>query len=187
MQPYLADELVRLEQTTPTPYNYTELGYRGYLKDIKSGVGKNLVRYYNSDDFWLATGHTSFGLSVDWVSNQKGYKPNALISSLQRYWFYPAQPPGLQVVLEDVVHPNTYTKERTVTDPYESMAYAARSRTKAVGAEVGDGAFPITEATSLDLKATYDFTDHRPDHSGQFQRNGQRGQSTILDRFQSCR
>ena len=49
------------------------------------------------------------------------------------------------------------------------MAYATRSRTRAVGAEAGSGAFSIGD--NLDLKATYGFTNHRPDHSGQFQRN----------------
>lgn len=164
---FLLPDLVNKDVQEPTPDFYTELGYRGFLKDIRSGVKGNLKNYHNHDDFWLATGRTKFDLkTVHWVQNQLDWKPDDRTLN-NAYEFHPGLPAGQQVVLSIFGFGN----DRLVEDPHESMAYVARSRTRAIGAEPALGKPVLPGGTSLDLNVTYNFGRPRPDHSGQFQRN----------------
>ncbi|MGN6771535.1 MAG: hypothetical protein ACTHJQ_17055, partial [Rhizobiaceae bacterium] len=128
---FMAD-LLAAETSTPTSNNYTELGYRGFLRDLANGIQGKITAYQNIDDFWLATGKTAGDIKkVDWVSNQKAYKPNDLhgMNLFKAYEFHPDRAPGLQCILGITGWDN----DRLVQDPHESMAYIARSRTRALG------------------------------------------------------
>jgi hypothetical protein len=166
-------ELVNEERSTPTPDQYTELGYRGFLRGLPGRIERKVIAYQNIDDFWLASGTTRGGLKkVDWVSNQKAFKPNNLHgwNSFKAYAFYPDRAPNTQCVLAV----SGVSNDRIVDDPHEAMAYIARSRTRALGAEPsGSNPHPPAWSGVVNMKA-YDFGVARPDHSGQFQRNIQR-------------
>jgi hypothetical protein len=59
-----------------------------------------------------------------------------------------------------------------VEDAHEAMSYVARSRTRAVGAEVSGGKpVPSGASGALNLNHDYGFWGARADHSGQFQRD----------------
>jgi hypothetical protein len=171
-------DLVRADDARPTPRYTSELGYQGYLKDVGANA-INRASYYNADDFWLATGTLNpdvkskmilvMGPSgawlfnqikdANWMNNQKKYKPD------DRYGFgqyaYDSQSnllfPARFLRLKDYVRP--------VSDPFEGMAFVARSRTRPLGA----GA-PPEKFQRLDLKTVYKFDRERSCHSGQFQR-----------------
>jgi len=174
LQPFFLESLVNKDAEKPTPNYYTELGYRGFLRDIRSGVRDNLKSYHNLDDFWLATGETSTGLNVDWVTSQSDWKPAGLILNdivKYQYAYSPNRTDPSRIRVQTI-----YGAIRPVEDTHESMAYVARSRTRAIGAEhpstdpePGNPAPP--NGTSLDLKTVYEFGRPRYDHSGQFQRN----------------
>jgi hypothetical protein len=167
-------ELEAVERKVPTPNNYIELGYRGFLRNILSGIAGRITAYQNVGDFWLATGTTAIGHPhVDWINNQITYKPNNLrgLNVLKAYEFHPERSEGMQVVLSAIGFGN----DRVVDNSHESMAYVARSHTAALGSEASNqNAQPPGWSPSLDLKATYNFSTPRYDHSGQFQRNIQR-------------
>jgi hypothetical protein len=163
-------DLVDEERRTVTPDRYTELGYRGYLRDLPGRIEGKVTAYQNIDDFWLATGTTRARLKkVDWVSNQKAFKPNNLhgLSIFKAYAFYPNRAPNSQCVLSV----SGIGNDRIVEDPHEAMAYIARARTRALGAEPqGSNSRPPAWTGVINMK-TYNFGAARPDHSGQFQRN----------------
>jgi hypothetical protein len=130
-----------------------------------------VTAYQNIDDFWLATGRTAPIMrpiidEVDWVTNQKKYKPNDLVGP-KAYEFHPDRAAGLQCVLGIFLN-----NDRLVQNPHEAMAYIARSRTRALGAESPNlNPKPLGWASSVDMNQTYNFRQFRYDHSGQFQRN----------------
>ena len=163
-------QLTTADASKPTPNNYPELGYRGFLRNLPNGIQGKLTAYQNQRDFWLATGTTRFGIQkVDWVTNQKDYKPNSLhgTNSLKQYTFNGSHPLGQQCALL-----NLATSPRYVQDPHEAMAYIARSRTPALGAEPPNlNPRPPNWRVPVDMEATYNFNSPRFDHSGQFQRN----------------
>lgn len=153
----------------PTPYDCNDLGYRGYLKDIKQGVKRKITNYHNDSDFWLATGRARHEfpslnlISVDWVSNQAKYKPNGY----KNYNFYPIHDPGT----------GGHTSGRPVVSAHESMSFVSRSRTRPMGSELPVASsgipvppFDIRYCASVDLKNSYNFTKARSNHSGQFMR-----------------
>jgi pimeloyl-ACP methyl ester carboxylesterase len=155
--------LLDYEDKKPTPD--AELGYRGFLAQIMVPT----VNYYNEVDYALQTGKTKiFGVQVSWFAHQgdKPHDPNGL--GAYRYFdalagFYA----GRRLL-------------REVTDVHESLAFLARSRTKAVGAQ------PLTGYTAtgnplgimsgrLNLNAQpYGFTGASDEHSAQFNRPIQR-------------
>jgi hypothetical protein len=177
--------LATAEVAKPTPHYHTALGYRGYLKDLTQGISGNFVNYHNRNDFWLATGKTAdpppvwvpvpplpIPILVDlppqdvhWIKNQIDYKPNDLVGPGE-YKFYPNNGAGNQVRFEKI-----FNNDRPVEDPHESMAYVARSRTRALGAEPADGNPAPPGAQEVDLNVEYGFDRPRPHHSGQFQLN----------------
>ena len=160
--PPTVPSLVRADDASPTPCYAHELGYQGYLSDIRDSA-VNRASYYNADDFWLVRGHTKTTkgrISVNWIDNHIKYKPD------NRYGFgeykYESQS-GLprQASFE---RGRNYT--RSVSDPFEGMAYVARSRTRPLGA-----GGPPPNFQGLDLQTVYKFDQERSCHSGQFQRN----------------
>jgi hypothetical protein len=155
--------LVRADDASPTPRYASELGYQGYLSDIDNYV-VNRASYYNADDFWLVNGYLKGGIvPVNWMANERKYKPD------NRYGFgeykYESQS-GLprQASFERRMGSAKYT--RSVSDPFEGMAFVARSRTRPLGA--GE---PPPKFQGLDLNDVYRFNEKRSCHSGQFQRN----------------
>jgi hypothetical protein len=130
-----------------------------------------LTAYQNIDDFWLATGTTKARLKkVDWISNQRTFKPNSLhgLNILKAYRFYPDRSPGAQCFLSAAGIAN----DRIVEDSHEAMAYVARSRTRALGAEPATlNPQPLNWTSPLDMKSAFGFATQRYDHSGQFLRS----------------
>jgi hypothetical protein len=162
------------------PDYYTDMGYRGYLSNLKSTVSSNLVNYHNENDFWLATGFTSEKTpiagrtEVSWIRNEvenKGFLARQYVYDLVHYLFYPDRAEGQRVVIGQYIE-GILRDRRPVADAHESMAYFARSRTRALGAEPANGnPKPPNWRKSLDLGADYGFTRSRYDHSGQFLRD----------------
>jgi len=151
-----------------TPYDFYDLGYRGYLQNIKQGVKGKITNYHNENDFWLATGTARHNfprlddLNVDWITNQVKYKPNGA----KNYGF--SQIYGIGT--------GGSVLGRPVVTAHESMSFISRSRTLPIGAEpsAANGGIPVPpfvgECAEVDLKNTYNFTDDRSNHSGQFLR-----------------
>ena len=161
--PPTVPSLVRADDASPTPCYAHELGYQGYLSDIRDSV-VNRTSYYNAYDFWLVNGYLKGGfVPVNWMANERKYKPD------NRYGFgeykYESQS-GLprQASFERGTGPNKYT--RSVSDQFEGMAFVARSRTRPLGA-----GGPPPKFQGLDLNDVYNFDYQRSCHSGQFQRN----------------
>jgi len=154
--------LINADAASPTPCYASQLGYQGYLSDIGNNA-VNRTSYYNADDFWLATGHTKLtkgNWPVDWITSQQKYKPDDRYGlgeyKYESQFGLPRQPSferGLNYI-------------RSVSDPFEVMAFIARSRTRPLGA--GE---PPQKFSGLDLKTVYKFDPERSCHSGQFQRN----------------
>ncbi len=150
------------EGKQPTPDFDIELGYRGFLASTTIPT----INYYNEVDYALQTG--KFGRQVNWFDHQgdKPYDPIGIgtykyIDSLAGFYR------GQRLL-------------REVTDIHESLAFLARSRTKAVGAQ------PLTGFTAtgnplgafsnrVNLQALpYNFTRDSTEHSAQFNRAIQR-------------
>ena len=158
------------EQTSHTPDTVEDLGYRLYLQAAYSNVGK-VVNFYNRLDFALATGRYPVLGSTHWEQNQLLYKPNANLGLMlgDRTYAYDLGPPnnpyliGQRCFLRDSYPP---FNQRQVEDIHESMAYVARPRSKAIGAEPNSAnVFP----DSVNL-ADYGFGEAQSDHSGQVNR-----------------
>jgi hypothetical protein len=180
-------DLIRADNANPTPRYANELGYQGYLEDIGDNA-VNRVSYYNADDFWLVTGNLNPSVrikmiaagealnpvtggstaawlynqikDVNWMANQIKYKPD------DRYGFGQYRYDTESNLLFPAHFMRGKDYDRPVSDPFEGMAYVARSRTRPLGA----GA-PPEKFIGLDLKVVYKFDRERSCHSGQFQRN----------------
>ncbi len=133
-----------------TPFYATNGGYNGYLTNLTG----NLINFFNTNDFALATG-TYFGLQANWEEDQRSQKPEAFISG-PSYLYQPTNQ-----VSTAYYNFSSYT----VTDMQEIKSMVARSRTKAVGAQAG---VQKVVGGQLDLGATFNFGNTRPEHSGQF-------------------
>jgi hypothetical protein len=136
-------------------------GYQGYLYDSPGLAAPRKVSYNNQNDFWLATGTLSVGTEVNWIKNEASYKPDDRMGLGQ----YAYNAPYLPYFMRGT------SFSRSVTDPHESMSFASRSRTRALGAGVPGGSFGSTSSSSVNLAFSYQFAAARFDHSGQFQRN----------------
>ena len=158
------------EEIRPTPHSILDLGYQLYLQSVYTNVA-SVVNFYNVNDFALATGTYPLIGGPNWEQNQISYKPDANATlhgnKVYAYDSGPANEPypvGQRCFLRSV-HPPF--DQRQVSDMHESMAYVARPRSKALGAEPNSTTiFP----NSLDLAARYGFGGGRSDHSGQFDR-----------------
>ena len=161
-----------LEQTRPTPDTEIDLGYRLY--STGSSVGKS-ISFFNVDDYALATGVTSFvpgwPFQTNWEQNEIDYKPNRFNSqdSLAGDYLYASdQPIGQRVTVNwGQTLGGDYLTTRPVTDIHESMAFVARPRSRAAGAEIRNA---TVFDSVLNLQAVCGFDREAGDHSGQFQR-----------------
>jgi hypothetical protein len=160
--------LLAAETVNPTPNDYRELGYRGFLRTISTSIKGNFVNYHNLDDFWLVVGRAKLPRApeVHWIKNQLRWKPNDIVGP-GHYAYRPSNGESDRVRLETFGINN----DRRVEDPHEGMAYVARSRTHALGGEPSDGVPSTSTGSHVDLSSQYGFGRARPDHSGQFQRN----------------
>lgn len=150
--PFL-QKLLDAEANTATPFYPANGGYHGYCASIQG----NLVDFYNTTDFALATG-TTLGLQTNWEEDQRAQKPEAFLGGPS----YIYDPNTLYTTAY-----YTLVNSYNVTDLQEIKALVARSRSKAVGAQGGlHGAI----SGSVDLFGTYGFGNTRPEHSAQFAR-----------------
>jgi len=139
----------------PTPLLAANGGYHGYLTNLAG----NLINFYNTNDFALASGTTA-GLQTNWEENQRIRKPETLSSSTHFYVYYTATQTSVDYL---------NSASNIVTDLHETKSMVARSRSHAVGAQAGMHGV-INNGASVDLKATFQFGASRPDHSAQFTR-----------------
>ena len=125
--------------------------YRGYPGNIAGAVNNQIVNFFNTNDFALATGTLPAIGSVSWEGNQVNYKPD---------WVQGYTSDGTNC-FHDV--------SDVVTNAHEKMAFVARPRSKAAGAregvagEIGGG--------EVDLKANYGFDRNADEHSAEFNWN----------------
>jgi hypothetical protein len=158
-------------------FEYISEAYALNNSDTAVGIGGSTylgrvatptVNYYNVEDYALQTATLINGyINVSWLKNQLT-KPDNPIGK------------GDYLYLGGV--PGIYSGKkllRQITDIHESLAFLARSRTRAVGAE------PVTGRTStgtslgqflqpINLQALYSFTGKDNEHSAQFNRPIQR-------------
>jgi hypothetical protein len=131
--------------------NHTPDTYRGYPGAVNTAVTKKLVNFFNTNDFALAKG-TVLGLQANWEQNQLDYKPDS----------------GFGYSTDGT---NAWKYGFAVTNATERMAFVARSRSRAVGAQPGvSGAIDSTAQIELNT-GTYGFGNDRTEHSGQFNYN----------------
>jgi len=124
------------------PTPNTYFGYPGAINSAFRAGGK-MVNFYNTNDFALAL----------WVDNQVQLKP-------QISWYYIG--PDVQPYLFPSI---------LITDPREIMAFCARSRSYAVGAQ---GAVQgVITGSDVNMKDRFGFGSGPADHSGQFTRSTQ--------------
>lgn len=149
----LLDAETNSVNATQTPFYTTNGGYHGYCLPIQG----NLINFYNTNDYALATG-TTLGLQTNWEEDQRAQKPEAFFGG-PSYIYDPVT--GITTGYY------TFSSSYTVTDLQEIKALVARSRSKAVGAQGGlHGAID----SSVDLFTSYGFWNTRPEHSAQFAR-----------------
>ena len=111
-----------------------------------------------------------------WEANNMLYKPQAIQGILiNRMYRFDNELPGIYRVFGDF--PNwTFRLQRELTDQHESMAFLARSRTRAAGGEsrtgfIGNQAIQGHQIQArVDLFARYGMDDDVTEHSGQFNR-----------------
>jgi hypothetical protein len=136
-----------MEVNSPTPDVY-----RGFPGNITAAVNGQIVNFFNTNDYALTTG--TWGIfNVSWEGNEVNYKPDGP-------WDYSSD--GTNCFENNVVF-------RTVTDPREQMAFVARPRSKAAGAQPDVGG--VIQGGQLDLKANYGFDIDSHDHSAEFNWN----------------
>jgi hypothetical protein len=126
-------------EESTSPTPNTYLAYPGAINNALNG---SMVNFFNTNDYAL-----NF-----WVGNEFVNKPDGSLG----YGVFP----GLQVYL----FPSTL-----ITDPREIMAFAARPRSYAVGAQ--EGVEGVIFGTEVDLTAQFGFEAAQSDHSGQFNRS----------------
>jgi hypothetical protein len=122
--------------------NPTPNTYLGYPGAINNALNGSMANFFNANDYALNA----------WVVNEFGYKPDG---SLGYYIVPPLQPYRFPSTL--------------VTDPRELMAFIARPRSYAVGAQLGVQG--VIHGPEINLNAQYGFGDAESDHAGQFNRS----------------
>jgi len=115
--------------------------YLGYPGALTNALRGNIFNFFSTNDFALAA----------WVGNQLLQKPESdlgyqIIPPLQPYWV------------------NT-----PITDPREIMAFCARPRSYAIGAQ--PGVHGMISGAEVDLHVQFGFGADVSDHSGQYNRN----------------
>ncbi len=142
----------------PFPVIPDMIGYHGYFTSTIIG---NLIDFYNTNDFALASGVTTIAgipIQTNWEEDQRTQKPEAFLGGPS--YIYTASN------LTSVAY-YTFGSHYTVTDPQELKSMVARSRSHAIGAQ--NGANGVI-SSSIDLIANFGFDKTRPEHSAQFTR-----------------
>ena len=147
-----------------TPDTTLDNGYRLFLESFTANVGK-FVSFFNVNDFALATGSTFPVGHSNWEQNQIDFKPNRFSNlTLDYYDFFPNETAGRRSVFFF-----NGTNARLVTEAHETMAFIARPRSKAAGAEPHSASMlEQLSGTAINLHALCGFDSDQPDHSGQF-------------------
>jgi hypothetical protein len=143
-------DLVAKEKQKPTPDFDVEFGYRGFLENVSTPT----INYYNTVDFALNL----------WFRNQLTKPDN------------PVGRGGYEYRNERAGFYSGKTLLREVTDVHESLAFLARARSLAVGAEprtgrASPGTFISPFTSALDLQAAYGFNSQSSEHSAEFNRS----------------
>jgi len=144
-----------------TPDFASEYGYRGYVTNSGQAT---IYSFYNVNDYALFAGP----LQV-WEGNQELYKPDSLPDFNTAYKY--SRDGALPLEMRGQI----YTKItgfvlRYAALPYESMAFIARSRSKALGARQGVRGI-IAENYNIGAGSLTNLGDERRDHSGEFERH----------------
>lgn len=134
------------ENGSPTPDTY-----RGYPGAINGALRGQMVNFFNTNDYALSTGAV-LGKSVNWEGNEISYKPDTgyYVTSGTNAW-------------------KTGTPSRLLTDPREIMSFAARPRSKAVGAQ--PGVTGVVQGGQVDLTGSFNFLGDKTEHSAEFNWN----------------
>ena len=150
---------------TPDAYS-TERGYRGLIADTSTRV----FNYYNENDYALQTGSFGGSLELNWIANQLYQKPHwPGMSDYRRYSWQPnARKSPVDQRMRYVIKQRPESIVRFVTEAHEGLAFLARSRTRALGAEPAAAGL-VQGGQGRDLsRPPHDFRETRSDHSGQF-------------------
>jgi hypothetical protein len=147
------------EANHQTPDTVSEMGYRLFLAPARTNVVK-FVSFFNVDDFALATGVTrilGWPFDTNWEKNQVDYKPDNFGTGTYLYL-------GNGASYFRAIEDETF---RRITDVHESMAFVARPRSRAAGAELHNA---TVFGSVLNLQTSCNFGPEVGDHSGQFTR-----------------
>ncbi|MBX3732366.1 MAG: hypothetical protein KF791_07195, partial [Verrucomicrobiae bacterium] len=157
-----AEALAPTQLKTPDPY-FPHGGYRGFL----IGASGEAINYYNSFDFALQTGSFAFNtIDANWIKNQT-LKPHLPDGNFGRGYLWIKVMPTSSLFQGYLgIRASAIKLLRPVTDPHETLAFIARSRTRALGAEPATRG-PFSQSTQINLEQ-FSFDRTRSDHSGQF-------------------
>ena len=153
--------------STPDRFE-TDGGYRGML----GGVDTRLINYCNEGDFALQTGRV-MGMAANWIENQLMQKPHwPGLSDFRRYaWIATAPAAPLDLRPRYALQVNPHRLLRPVIRAHEILAFIARSRSRALGAEPRAQGV-LLPGSSVNLAASpYSLGNTRDDHSGAFNRS----------------
>lgn len=153
--------------STPDPFE-TEGGYRGLLGSVET----RLINYFNEADFALQTGRV-LGMSANWIENQLMQKPHwPGLSDFRRYaWIATAPAAPLDLRPRYALQSNPQRMLRPVIRAHEILAFIARSRSRALGAEPR-AAGVLLPGGGVNLAATpFAVGNTRDDHSAAFTRS----------------
>ena len=162
-----AEALAPTQLKTPDPY-FPHGGYRGFL----IGATGEAINYYNTEDFALQTGSFAFNtIDANWIKNQT-QKPHLPDANFGRGYLWIRMLPTSSLFQGYLgIRASAIKLLRPVTDPHETLAFIARSRSKALGAEPATaGVFSAEDQVDL---VKFGLNRTRSDHSGQFNKSCQ--------------
>ena len=124
----------------------------------------NIVNFYNTNDYALISGTILWGVKqTNWEEDQRSTKPDSFVAGGLEYAYYPSNFTSIEYF--------PYTgHSSTITDLQEIKALVARSRSHAIGSSGGVQGV-MNASGAVDLKASFQFGNTRPDHSAEFARN----------------
>lgn len=143
-------------------------GYRGMLGVMDT----RLINYFNEADFALQTGRV-FGVAANWMENQLIQKPHwPGLSDFRRYaWIATAPAAPVDLRPRYALQSNPHWMLRPVIRAHEILAFIARSRSRALGAEPrAQGVLFPGSGVNL-AAAPYALGNTRDDHSAAFTRS----------------
>ncbi len=146
----------------------TDGGYRGML----GAVDTRLINYFNESDFALQTGRV-LGVAANWIENQLMQKPHwPGLSDFRRYaWIATAPAAPLDLRPRYALQANPHRMLRPVIRAHEILAFIARSRSRALGAEPRARGL-LHPGSGVDLTAApFAVGATRDDHSATFTRS----------------